>query len=108
MQFAAPGTDTEVLDGANHVVEAHEIGTPEKTENERAEERANEALDGLLRVRPGRDVPDEARVRRAQLGHAFLDARAGLGGAARAAVRVDDDIEGDCRLGADTAGETGG
>ena len=48
MEFAAPGTDAEVLDRADHVVEAHEVGTPEETENERAEERADEALDGLL------------------------------------------------------------
>ena len=49
MEFAAPGTDAEVLDGADHIVETHEVGTPEEAEDKCAEEGADEALNGLLR-----------------------------------------------------------
>ena len=54
----------EVVHGANHVVEAHEVGRPHDAENDRAKERADEALDGLLgreldeRCAPDGDSPD--------------------------------------------------
>ena len=40
--------DTELANGADHVVEAHEVGAPEETEDECTEERADESLDCLL------------------------------------------------------------
>ena len=48
VELAAEGGHTEVPHRANHVVEAHEVGAPEETEDERTEERADESLDCLL------------------------------------------------------------
>lgn len=38
----------EVVHGADHVVEAHEVRCPHDAEDDRAEKRADETLDGLL------------------------------------------------------------
>ena len=48
MEVTAPRADAEVVNGADHIVEAHEVGAPEETEDERTEERADESLDCLL------------------------------------------------------------
>ena len=48
MEVTAPRADAEVVNGADHVVEAHEVGAPEETEDERTKERADETLDCLL------------------------------------------------------------
>ena len=40
--------DTELANGADHVVEAHEEGSPEDGEDDGAEERANKTFDGFL------------------------------------------------------------
>ena len=57
VQVTAPGAYAEVTDRADHVIKAHEVCAPEETEDERAEECADEALDCLL----GRQL-DEGRA----------------------------------------------
>ena len=64
VEVTAPRADAEVVNGADHVVEAHEVGAPEETEDERTKERADETLDCLLGRQldeggaTNRDTPD--------------------------------------------------
>ena len=48
MELTAPSSHAEIVHGADHVVEAHEVRPPKNTEDHRAEERSDETLDRLL------------------------------------------------------------
>ena len=48
VKFATERSDPEVVHGADHVVEAHEVGAPEKAKDDGAEERSNESFHCLL------------------------------------------------------------
>lgn len=44
-----PSANAQIMYGANHVVETHEEGAPEKCENHGAEESTNESFYSLFR-----------------------------------------------------------
>ncbi len=49
MKVPAERGNAKVVHGADHVVESHEVGAPQQTEYDGAEERADEAFDSFLR-----------------------------------------------------------